>query len=101
MPCPGGEAGNGAGLAPAHTAGGGRKGVLMIAGVGKEGGADLAKVGDVASAVAKFLGLSQSRNGHGADQAENDDNNQELDKGKSTSRYIGLVAGGWLSVVGW
>ena len=61
----------------------------------------LAKVGDITSTLAKLLCFSQSRNGQGADQTDNDDGNKELDKGKSTLRSIGLVAGGWLSVVGW
>lgn len=73
----------------------------MIAGVGKEGGADLTEVGNVTPPLAKLLCFFQGRNGQGADQADNDDGNKELDKGKSTLRSIGLVAGGWLSVVGW
>jgi hypothetical protein len=51
----------------------------MIAGVGKEGGTDLAEVGDVTPPLAKLLGFSQGRNGQGADQAENGDNNQKFD----------------------
>jgi len=90
--CPGGEAGDGAGLAPAHTAGGGRKGVLVVPGVGEEGGADLTEVGDITSTLAKLLCFLQDGSGQGGKKAENSYEDQKLNEG---------VSGVWVQDLGY
>jgi len=77
------DPGDGVGLAPGQATSGGRERVVVIRRKGVKSGADLTEVGDIAPTLAKFLGLFQSRNGQGADQAENGDNNQKLDEGET------------------